>query len=151
MFDKVKELIKNNKYLNKVDISKRYFVVNKKMIARAAFIGIFIAMIPMPAQMLAVFAFTFVAKFNFPLAIAMCWITNPVTMPFIYYIEYMTGQFLLGMEPLDVEITIEWFNENFKNIIVPLYFGSLVYSITLSTLFYYGINLYWRNKKIRIR
>lgn len=151
MFNKIVDLIKENRYLKKVDISKRYLVVNKKMISRGVFIGLFIAMIPMPAQMLAVFAFTFIAKFNFPVAIAMCWVTNPLTMPFIYYLEYMTGQFLLGLDPIAVEITLEWFNTNFKNIMLPLYFGSLIYSILLSTIAYYGINLYWRDKKIRIR
>ncbi len=151
MIDKIKDYIKNNEFLNKYDVSKRYFVLNKTMVSRGVFIGLFIAMIPMPAQMLAVFLFTFVGKFNFPIAIAMCWITNPFTMPFIYYIQYMTGMSLIGMEPLEVEITLQWFNDNFSNIIMPLYLGALCYSITLSTLAYYSIKLYWGNRKIRIR
>lgn len=151
VFNRIITLIKENRYLKEVNISKRYLVVNKKMISRGVFIGLFIAMIPMPAQMLAVFAFTFLGKFNFPIAIAMCWITNPVTMPFIYYFQYMTGQFLLGMDPIDIQISLEWFNNNFKDIMIPLYFGSIVYSITLSTIAYYGINFYWKDKKIRIR
>lgn len=151
MFEKIKNLIKNNKYLNKYDISLRYFVVNKRMISRGVFLGLFISMIPMPAQMLVVFIFTFVGKFNFPVAIAMCWISNPLTMPFIYYVEYMTGQLILGTKPIDVEISLEWFNNHISEILIPLYFGALCYSIILSTLAYYAINLYWGNRKIRIR
>jgi len=151
MFEKIKDTIKNNKYLHKFDVSKRYFIVNKKMISRGAFIGLFIAMIPIPAQMLIVFAFTFVGKFNFPIAIAMCWLTNPFTMPFIYYVEYLTGQFILGSPPIDLQITLEWFNANFSNIILPLYIGALVYATALSTVAYYAINFYWGDKKIRFR
>jgi uncharacterized protein (DUF2062 family) len=151
MFEKIKSYIEKQNYMEKYNISKRYFAVNKKMVSRAVFIGLFIAMIPMPAQMLAVFAFTFVGKFNFPIAIAMCWITNPLTMPAIYYIQYMTGSYILGIEPTSVELTIEWFNNNFTNIMIPLYFGAFLYSIVLSTFSYYAINLYWGNKKIRIR
>lgn len=151
MFDRIRNYIKEQDYLNKYNISLKYFAVNKKMVSRGVFIGLFIAMIPMPAQMVAVFLFTFVGKFNFPAAILMCWITNPATMPFIYYLEYMTGQFILGNEPLEVELTIEWFNENFTNIMLPLYMGAMFYSITLSTLAYYAINLYWDDKKFRFR
>lgn len=116
------------------------------MLSRGVFLGLFIAMIPMPAQMLAVLAFTFVGKFNFPVAIAMCWITNPFTMPFIYFIEYKTGALLLGIDPIHVELTIEWFETNLESILIPLYFGAFFYSILLSTMAYYGINLYWRGK-----
>jgi uncharacterized protein (DUF2062 family) len=149
MLEKIKHHFKEKNYIEKYNISKRYFIVNKKMVSRGVFLGLFIAMIPMPAQMLAVVLFTFVGKFNFPIAIIMCWITNPITMPFIYYIEYITGSFILGIEPSSVELTIEWFNENFSNIIVPLYFGALVYSISLATIAYYAINLYWGDKKIK--
>lgn len=151
MINWLKEYIKKKNITEKYNVSKRYFVMNKKMVARGVFIGVFIAMIPMPAQMLAIFGFTFFMKFNFPIAIAMCWITNPFTMPFIYYIQYMTGSFILGIEPAGVELSIEWFNNNFTKIMIPLYFGAFLYSIVLSTLAYYAISFYWGNKKIRIR
>jgi len=116
------------------------------MLSRGVFLGLFIAMIPMPAQMLAVLAFTFIGKFNFPVAIAMCWITNPFTMPFIYFIEYKTGALLLGQSSLEVELTLTWFENNLEQILIPLYFGALFYSVSLSFMAYYGINLYWRGK-----
>jgi uncharacterized protein (DUF2062 family) len=63
----------------------------------------------------------------------------------------MTGSYILGIEPTSVELTIEWFNNNFANIMIPLYFGAFLYSIVLSTFAYYAINLYWGNKKIKLR
>jgi uncharacterized protein (DUF2062 family) len=149
MLEKIKRHFKEQNYIEKYNISKRYFIVNRKMVARGVFLGLFIAMIPMPAQMLVVVLFTFVGKFNFPIAIIMCWVTNPLTMPLIYYIQYMTGSFILGIEPTSVEMSLEWFNENFSNIIIPLYFGAFLYAIGLATLAYYAINLYWGDKKRR--
>ncbi|MDB2405650.1 DUF2062 domain-containing protein [Arcobacteraceae bacterium] len=135
----IKELLK------KFKISKDYTLVNKKMISRGVFIGLFIAFIPMPMQMLAVIAFAPVGKFNIPVAIAMCWLSNPVTMPFIYYMEYLTGSFILGMDVISVQLTLEWFNQNLKNIMIQLYFGAFVYSLISSLLAYYIINTYWKS------
>ena len=135
--------VKVQNFLEKYKVAKEFTSTTRKMISRGAFIGIFIAMIPMPLQMLAVLLFTPFFKYNVPIAIIMCWITNPFTMPFIYYIEYLTGGYILGQEITDVEITLEWFQNNLSNIIFPLYVGALFYSITLASLTYYLINRLW--------
>lgn len=135
-----------NDILKKYNIPKEYTSINKKMISRGAFIGLFIAMIPMPFQLVTVFIFTFIGKFNFPIAIAMCLLTNPFTMPFVYLIEYKTGSYLLGMEIMDVQMNIQWFRDNLSNIVIPLYFGAFCYSMVLSTLAYFSINYYWKKK-----
>ena len=76
----------------------------------------------------------------------MVWLSNPLTMPFMYYMEYQTGNFLLGREELaNIEPTIDWFSQNWDNIIVPLYVGTLPFSILLSGLIYYIINILWIN------
>jgi len=148
----LKKIIKNQTIqdlLVKYNISTDYTSLRTRMVARGVFLGLFIAMIPMPFQMFAVFLFTFVGRFNFPIAIAMCWITNPFSMPFIYYIEYLTGAFFLNIEPQDVQMSIEWFNENLDTIVVPLYFGALVYSLLLSTMGYYLMSYCWKCKNRR--
>lgn len=150
----IKKQLKNKKiqdFMEKYNVHKEYTSVNKRMIARGIFIGLFIAMIPMPFQMLAVLVFTVVGKFNVPIALIMCWITNPFTMPFIYYIEYLTGSFLLGIEPQEVHITLEWFETNLADIVIPLYFGALCYSIILSTSAYLAISFYWKRKLYNLK
>lgn len=134
ILDKIRIQIKE--FISKYNISVKYFSTNNRMLARGAFIGIYIAMIPMPLQMLAVLLCTFIGRFNLPIALALCWITNPFTMPFIYYIEYVTGSYLLGIPLADLEISAKWFMDNFDNIILPLYVGAFFYSIVLSLLFY---------------
>jgi len=140
-------------FLEKYSIPVEYLSVNRKMTSKAVLLGLFIAFIPMPMQMLAViFMMTFL-KFNVPIALLMCWITNPFTMPFIYFIEYQIGSFILNTSTLTVEMTLKWFSSNIDNIFIPLYTGALILSITSSLLFYYLINYFWKssvykNKKL---
>ncbi|MCF6340287.1 MAG: DUF2062 domain-containing protein [Sulfurimonas sp.] len=144
---KLKTFIKHHK------VPFEYLSSSRKMVSKAVFIGLFIAFIPMPMQMLAVLAVMPFTRFNVPIAIAMCWVSNPFTMPLIYYIEYLTGSFILGIETTPVEMTIEWFSNNLKDIFIPLYIGAAFYSIVFSSLAYYLINHLWRssikrNKKL---
>jgi len=132
-------------FIDKYKIPKEYLATNRKMISRGVLLGLFIAFIPMPMQMAAVLLFMPFFKFNVPVALAMCWLSNPVTMPPMYYMEYLTGSFLLGIEPEPVELTIEWFKNNLDNIFIPLYFGTAMYSIFGSLTAYWAVNHFWKS------
>jgi uncharacterized protein (DUF2062 family) len=107
-------------------------------------VGFFVAFIPMPMQMVAVLAVLPFFKFNALIGISLVWITNPVTMPIIYYVEYLTGNFILMRDDIqDVQITLEWFSENIDNIFIPLYTGALFYSTVSAIFFYYLVNWLW--------
>ena len=133
-------------FIEKYKIPREYLSINRKSISRGILIGLFWGFIPMPMQMLAVLAVTPFIKFNVPIAISMVWLSNPITMPFMYYMEYQTGNFLLGKEGLEnIELTLDWFSQNWDNILVPLYVGTLPFSIIVSTVVYYIINILWIN------
>jgi len=135
---KIKEFIKKYK------IPREYLSINRKSISKGVLIGIFWAFIPMPMQMLAVLAITPFIKFNVPIAITMVWLSNPITMPFMYYMEYQTGNFLLGNESLNnIEMSLDWFSNNWDKIIVPLYVGTIPYAIGVSNIIYFAINKLW--------
>ena len=133
-------------FLEKYNLPKAYLSVNRRMITRGVAVGLFWGFIPMPMQMLAVMATTPFLRFNVPIAISMVWLSNPITMPPMYYMEYLTGNFLLGRDGIDdIELTMSWFTENFDDILVPLYVGTAFYSITVSSLAYYLVNHLWRS------
>ena len=142
---KLKELVAKYK------IPKEYLSTNRRMISKGVLVGLFIAFIPMPFQMLAVLLFMPFIKFNVPIGLLMCWVTNPFTMPIIYYIEYLTGSFLLNMKTQKVSITLEWFTNNLDNIFIPLYSGALFYSIVLSVLSYILVNYFWKSSVYKDR
>lgn len=142
----LKRTNKNQKlrdFIKRYKIPSEYLSPTRRMVSRAVFIGLFIAFIPMPMQMLAVVALIPFTKFNVPIALAMCWLSNPFTMPPMYYMEYLTGSFLLGMEATPVVMTMAWFSENIGNIFIPLYVGAAFYSIVGSSLAYFLVNYFW--------
>ena len=146
MRKKIKKLSNSEKiqqFLIKYNIPQVYLSTNREMVSKSFLIGLFLAFLPIPMQMLAVLLLMKFLKFNVPVAIALCWVSNPITMPFIFYIEYIVGAFLLGLEIEAMQISIEWFNNNFQNIFIPLYFGAFVVATIVSVSFYFLINTLW--------
>ncbi len=131
-------------FIKKYKIPPEYLSTNRRMVSKAVFFGLFIAFIPMPMQMLAVVALMPFVKFNVPIALAMCWFSNPLTMPPMYYMEYLTGSFFLGTEIAPVEMNLTWFSENIDAIFVPLYTGALFYSVVGSSFSYWFVNHFWK-------
>jgi len=144
VFKKKKSNPKLDALMKKYKIPRELLTINRKMVSRAILVGIFIAMIPMPMQMLAVILIAPFFRFNVPIGVSLVWITNPFTMPFIYYIEYLTGNFILQRDGVNnIELTMQWFTDNIGNVFVPLYVGTAFYSIVLSLGGYYLINWLW--------
>jgi len=156
---KIKKISSSNKiqkFLDKYNIPKVYLSTNREMVSKSFLIGLFLAFLPIPLQMLAVILMMKFFKFNVPVAIALCWISNPLTMPFIFYVEYIVGGFLLNIEIETIHISVEWFNNNFQDIFIPLYFGALIVASVVSTIVYFSINFLWihlvkKNKKIHYK
>ncbi len=93
--------------IKKYKIPKAHLDVNRKSIANAMFFGIFFACMPMPFQMLSILLFIPFVKFNVPLSLSLVWISNPITMPFIFYGEYLLGNFFIREDGIaDITLTI---------------------------------------------
>ena len=150
-FKKINESEKIQKLIKEYNISEDYLIFNRKSVSKAVFIGFFIAFIPMPMQMFAVFLVAPFIRFNLPIAFALCWITNPITMPFVYYIEYLTGSFLLNMQIEEIEMSITWFTNNFSKIFFQLYYGAFFYSVLFSSLGYFLVNYLWAKSVLNKR
>ncbi len=130
--------------IKKYNIPREYLSINRKSVTRGILIGLFWGFIPMPMQMLAVLATTPFVRFNVPIAFSMVWLSNPITMPLMYYMEYKTGVVLLGREGLpDIELTLEWFQNHWDDIVVPLYIGTIPYSVGVSLLVYWVVDRLW--------
>lgn len=144
VFKKKKSNPKLDAVLQKYNIPRELLSINRKMVSRAMLVGLFIAMIPMPMQMLAVILVVPFFRFNVPIAVSLVWITNPFTMPFIYYIEYVTGNFLLMQEGVGViEMNMDWFRDNISDIFIPLYVGTFFYSSIFAVGGYYLVDRLW--------
>lgn len=102
--------------------------LHRRSVAGAAFIGLFCAFLPIPFQMVVAASLAVISRCNLPISVALVWITNPITIPPMFYFAYRLGVWLLDMElAVDaVELNWEWLSQNAGIIGYPLVFGSLV-------------------------
>lgn len=141
--------IKNNKslrFLGPLIHDPNLWHLNRHSVSKAFALGLFWGCIPMPFQMVASAFCAMRFKANLPLSVAIVWFSNPITMPPIFYAEYLIGTWILGIptSPFEYELSIEWFEKKIFEIGIPMYFGALISGIVLSVVGYYTIQLVWR-------
>ncbi|WP_440055904.1 DUF2062 domain-containing protein [Pseudoalteromonas sp. T1lg65] len=115
--------------------------------ARGAFsVGLFFAFIPVPFQMVLAAALAIPFRVNLPLSIALVWITNPLTMPPIFYCSYMVGVFALGekQQPFHFEASWDWLVSSLTTIGPAFMLGSLICATVASLIGFFGIDYLWR-------
>ena len=104
-------------------------------IAMGLALGIFVGFIPiMGIQMAVVLPFALLFRANKTAAIGGVWITNPVTVIPIYYMNYKIGEQFVSFPPLTwahfkglfSQMTLTRFLELGEAILVPLFVGGLV-------------------------
>jgi uncharacterized protein (DUF2062 family) len=103
-------------------------------------LGIFIGMTPtFGFQMAIAIFFAYLLRKNRLAAVLGVWVTNPVTAPVIYAIEYEIGRILLDIErvSLPTDFTWEAYANLGWNIMYPLWVGSLLTGVVLGTLAYF--------------
>ena len=143
------EKIQSNKslhFLGDVLHDPNLWHINRRSVSRAFLNGLFFAFIPMPAQMaFAAFASIWLRS-NLPLSVALVWISNPLTMPPLFYANYVIGAWLLGVEPqpFAFQPTFDWFLGKLGSIGAPLYLGSFVVAIAASVGGFFAVDLLWR-------
>lgn len=122
------------------------FHMNRRSVSGAFAAGLFWAMIPIPVQMATAALTAVLVRVNLPLSVALVWLTNPLTMPAVFYFNYLVGTWILG-QPADVgefHPTLEWVGHLISYNWLPLYFGSLVVGIIAGLIGYASIRGYWR-------
>ena len=108
-------------------------------IAKGMALGIFIGMTPTFGFQMAIAIFcAWLLRENKLAAAVGVWITNPLTAPFIYALEYETGRVLLSMERLHLPGTLSFaaLRSLGWQVVVPLCFGSLLYALVSGALAY---------------
>ncbi|MBN8431733.1 DUF2062 domain-containing protein [Microbulbifer salipaludis] len=122
------------------------FHLNRHSVSVAFAVGIFTAFLPLPGQMLIAALLALWFRCNLPLSMALVWISNPVTMPAIFYSTYKLGAWLLGTPPMPfkIELSWEWLTEEVGRIWLPLFSGSLIAGIFFAAVAYFVMQAIWR-------
>lgn len=125
--------------------------LNRRSASGAFAIGLFMAFVPMPFQMIPAAGLAILLRVNLPIAVALVWITNPITMPPVFYFCYNLGAWLLDtpVHAVEFEISREWIGTELVRIWKPFLLGSFLVAAVSSALGYFGIRALWRWHVIR--
>ena len=122
------------------------FHLNRHSVSGAFALGLFIAFLPIVGQMplAAIGAIWF--RVNMPIAVALVWVSNPLTIPPIFLATYELGRHLLQRPAMQfrIELSWQWLTTEFINLWPPLLVGSLIAAVFFSALGYVFIQLFWR-------
>ena len=131
--------------------------LTRRSVPGAFAIGLFCAFIPSAGQMVIASALAIYFRKNLPLSFALVWISNPITIPPFFYMAYLVGTLILGIEPLGFDYfeslmsqIFSW-NLNWKELWdtissnwQPLLLGCAICGTISALVGYFGISLLWR-------
>lgn len=120
--------------------------LNRRSVARAFFIGIFVAFIPTPMQMAIAATIAVLFSANIPVSIALVWISNPITMPPLFYATYRFGAWMMGrqQQSFEFELSFEWLFHELGSMWQPLYLGSLTAGLIFALIAFISVRVLWR-------
>ncbi len=127
--------------------------LNRRSLAGAMAVGLFVAFIPIPMQMILAAAVAIYFRVNLPLSVSTVWLTNPITMPPLFYICYKTGTSMLNV-PADpslvFDLSTDWFLGTLSRVWQPFLLGCLVMATLSSLTGYLVVSLMWRLQVSRL-
>ncbi len=148
------QTIRNNKYLKIFGTllhNANLWHLNRHSVAKAFAVGLFFAFIPVPFQMVLAAGIAIIVHANLPLSIALVWLTNPLTMPIIFYACYLVGSLVLAEPPQEFifEASWQWVVDSLSTIGPAFLLGCGILAVVFSILGYFGIQALWRYSVIK--
>jgi len=123
------------------------FHLNRRSVAGATAVGLFMALVPVPFQMLLAAATAILVRVNLPLSVALVWLTNPVTMPPVFYFAYKVGVWTMGQqaqEKIDFALSWSWLSSELGAIWQPFLLGCFICGAVSAALGYALVRGLWR-------
>ena len=120
--------------------------LNRRSVSGAFSVGLFMAFVPVPFQMLLAAIGAIVARVNLPISVALVWITNPLTIPPMFYFAYKVGTWILGTPAREFtfEHSLGWLMQELGAIWAPFLLGCFVCSTVLAILGNVLVRGFWR-------
>ncbi len=120
--------------------------LNRRSASGALALGIFICWFPIPFQMVLAAIMAIILGVNLPLAVATVWISNPLTMPIMFYAAYLCGITMLDWPRMQFtfELSWHWLSESLHSLGYPLLMGCLLLGTLSAIVTYFASNGLWR-------
>lgn len=120
--------------------------INRRSCSGAVAVGLFVAFVPIPFQMLLAALLAIIFRVNILISIPLVWVSNPITIPPIFYFCYRVGIWTLNLETGDFsfEPTMEWLMTSLIHIWQPFLLGCFIVSCVTALTGYLFVQLFWR-------
>jgi uncharacterized protein (DUF2062 family) len=120
--------------------------INRYSASSAFFVGLFCSFIPLPTQMIFAALAAILLRSNLPISVGLVWISNPITMPPMFYGAYKVGSYLLQWPEIEFkfELSFHWLNHGLTHIWQPFLLGCFISGLFFGSLAYLIINQLWR-------
>lgn len=143
--------IRSLRFLGEMIFEPNLWHFNRHSVSFAFLVGTFCCFLPIPFQMVPCLLLCVWVRCNVPLSIALVWVSNPITMPPMFYSTYRLGIWLMGRETQVSHISLswDWLSSQIEAVWEPLLLGSLITGLTLGCLGFVGVRIYWRWKVAR--
>lgn len=125
--------------------------LNRRSASGAFAVGLFMAFVPMPFQMIPAAALAIMLRVNLPISVALVWLTNPVTMPPVFYFCYSLGAWILDtpMHAVGYDFSWEWITTELTRVWKPFLLGSFLVAGVSAAIGFFGIRGLWRWHVVR--
>ncbi len=149
------DLIRNHKFLNRIFGTLLHdpnlLHLNRRSVSGAVAVGLFLAFVPLPIQMLLAAGAAILLRVNLPIAVGMVWLTNPFTMTPLFFFSYKVGTWILGapLHPVAFELSWAWLGTELVTIWQPFLLGCFVVGSGAALLGWLTVRILWRLHIIR--
>jgi len=120
--------------------------LNRHSVAWGLSVGLFVAYVPIPFQMLLAAGISILIGCNLPVAVVAVWVSNPITMPPMFFAAYKLGALLLGIPPAPFrfEMSVHWLLRGLSESWAPLLLGCAVLGGLLALIGQIAVRVIWR-------
>lgn len=144
---------KHLRFFGKLLHDPNLFHLNRRSASGAFAVGLFMAFVPLPIQMLLAASAAILFRVNLPISVVLVWLTNPVTIPPMFYFAYLVGTWIVGapvhMEQGSFQLSYEWLKHELGAIWLPFLLGCFVTGSVSALLGYFGVRGLWRLHLVR--
>lgn len=133
--------------------------MNRRSVPGAFSVGLFIAFMPIPFQMIVAAAFAVLVRVNIPISVTLVWITNPLTMAPIFYSAYLLGCQILSrpVQEINFELSVNWLTTKLTLIWEPFLLGCIILAtisailgnIVIRSFWYIQVSKSWRLRRLK--
>tara|TARA_B110000503_G_C7173585_1_gene425841 strand:- start:21510 stop:22145 length:636 start_codon:yes stop_codon:yes gene_type:complete len=120
--------------------------LNRYSASMAFFVGLFVAFMPIPGQVVVAAVLAVLLRCNLPLAVSLVFVTNPLTMAPVFYLAYEIGALIVDVpvQHMQLELSVDWLTNSLTAIWKPFLLGCLICGLFFGSVSYFVISQLWR-------